>query len=454
MRWVAAAFAGCLLATLPATLVPQSENPSYVRSERLNYEAFSPLGPAHRHLVIGSCEVAIPTVANDLDKPGAPARNVTTAWFGNIANFVLRNEYKGAGQSAFYDFSAPNTDMAQHTALLYQALQVPGLQSVLYVNGLSLGHAVPPDETLEVVAVLEALERDYPVAADSVRAYRALQMARPAFAEGERRFGADWRSHIRPVTATFEAPGAVTLDLNERAPPPGADWKALVQFNLVAAKKLAVTLAGGPVSLANLALSQLGFDQRRRDEDVRKELAWAGRFYDRPQNHGPIKPMRGSKYLDEEEEFNHRWLVMAAELLKAKGARLVIYGQPMLVLPRDEYRDGFTPRYVDRAAQWLAAYDPVIIDQTWAHDLTNRDFAIHCPADKPECVAGEFQQNGYYPTIIGRYKQVHLLIDAMRERGLLQADHRSGRPAWRQIESVTAMPQCIEYEGDPMRCRP
>lgn len=445
-------FVGLLAITAPATSLPTDDTPTYVRAERLQNYAFGPLGPAERHAVIGSCEVAIPTIGNDLDSPGAPVRNVAKASFGHMANFVLRHEFVSTAPSGFYDFSAPNTSMAQHTALLYQALRVPGLKSVIYANALSLGHQLPPDDTLELVAVLEALERDFPTAAEAVRAYRALQIQSPAFKAGERRHGPDWRRHLRPAALTFEAPGADTLELRERRPPADAEAQARLQFVLAEGKKMALRLVGGPATLIEMALAPLGFGDRRRDEDVIKELAWAARFHDRPDHDGRVVPIRNSAYLAAEEEMNRRWLVMLAELTKARGARLVFYTQPMLVVPPEDYRQRLNPDYLGRIRSWLAPYDPVIIDQTWGHGLDSRDFALHCPADKPACGPGEYLENGYYATAIGRYKQAQLLIDALGDNGVLAVERRGGPPGWRGESGLAATPRCVRYSDQGEEC--
>lgn len=449
LLWIAAGAVACLVLTFPLVLAfSYTQAPSsYARRDLLRQEAFSPLLPLdRRHVIIGSCEVSLPIVGNDFDQPGAPQRSTRTAWLGNVASFVLHGEYSGGERDAFFDISAPNTVMAHHTVQLYYAARVPNLSSIIYVNGLGLGHDLSEDDTLELVGALELMERELPQAAPQIRAYRDLQTAREAFRSAERRHP-DWRAAMNPQTLTLDADWADTLARHEDSPPPTADLRSKVQFYLAAMKTTAVRLLGGPATAVRVALEPTGFDARRRAAEIRTELEWSDRMARRPDHHGAVTPLKGATYLDNDRsEFHRRWFDLLDAVAKARNARLVIYAQPMLAVRPDEHRSEFVPHYMERIAEWLVASRPVMIDHTVAHDLDQADFALSCPPDKPNCGTGEYVATGYHANLMGRHKQARLLVEALRTQGVLaQLQPRPAQPG--RTAPATQRPRCIEYLG-------
>jgi len=427
---------------------------SYARQDMLRAEAFSPwTGPAHRHVIIGSCEVSLPIVANDMDKPGIPPRNEVSAWLGNVLNFVLRNGYDDQGRDGFYDVSAPNTNLTHQAQLLYYASRVPGLSSIIFVNGLGLETDVGPDDALEAVAALERMADDLPAAAPAIQAFAETLRTGTAFQEGER-LHPHWRASLDPVTATIEAPWSQALSAQEQRLPANADWRARIQRELVRTKAVVNAVLGGSARLAHLALTPTGFETRRRDEALRRELDWAKTMTDRPGYRAVVERIDNPAYLDGPEQRAQRlWLEMLAAVAEAKHARLVIYAQPMLAVPPDAYAAEFRPHYMDRVRQWLAPYHPVIIDHTLDHDLGLRDFALTCPAGTGACTAGPFVATGYNANIIGRYRQARLLLEALREAKVLDGLQRREGVAWAGFTPRQDR-RCVDYVGQQGACTP
>jgi hypothetical protein len=442
--------AACLAALAPLQRQwSWTQEPAYPRSDLMRYEAFSPDLPVRaRHVTIGSCETAIPIVANDLDSPGIPTRAMAPAWLGSMLNFVLHGGYRGGDDVGFYDLSVPNTLFAEHTNLLWHALRIPDLETVLYVNGVSLYHLANPETTLELVATLEALERDYPAASASVRAYLSLHLQRPEYMEGISRWGADWRRFIDPATMTFRGPGAATVDLDMK-PKAEADWRAQLQYRLANAKKIGLALTEGPSLLLRRVFTALGVDERRRATETIRELNWAAQHRDRPGLKIHVAELSSLLFLDDDQaEFHRRWLVMAADLVETRGARLIVYAQPMINLTPDQYQQNFKTHYVNRAAQWLADSRTMHIDHTIAHDLAATDFTLYCQ-DSAKC-SPDVQSNGYWANMIGRYKQARLLIEELRRLGVLDVQPSGGEP-WRGIRRLNDPPRCIHH-GDRTEC--
>lgn len=426
---------------------------SYGRGDMLDTELFSPwTGPARRHVIIGSCEISLPIVANDMDKPGVPPRNETSAWLGNILNFLMHNAYRGGGEDGFFDLSAPNTGLPHHAQFLWYATRVPGLSSIIYVNGLSLSTEAGPDDTLEVVAALERMEADLPQAAPAIRAYGDTLRQSKAFLEAER-LHPDWRNALAPHTATLEASWADTLNKRETQVMGGSSLSARFQYFLAQAKAKLNLALGGSARLLRLSLVALGAEPARRDEGVRRELDWAKGMTGRADYDAQVKPQGKNLYLDgPEQELQRRWLEMLAAVAEARGVRLVIYGQPMLGLSPAVHAAWFRPHYMERAREWLAPWKPAFIDHTVDHDLAIRDFALSCPADKPDCTAAPFEVNGYNTNIVGRFRQGRLLIEALRQDGILAGlEPRTGGRA--RLDLPPAEPdRCIKYEGQEGSC--
>lgn len=403
--------------------------PAYSRPEVLRYEAFSPDLPVKaRHVTIGSCETAIPIVANDTTAPDLPTRAMPAAWLGNVLNYLLRTAYQPDDSDRFFDLSVPNTYFPEHTNLLLHALRVPNLKTVIYVNGVSLNHRVNPDTTLELVATLERLEQDYPAAAASIRAYKDLHLARPEFAAGVSRRGENWRALIDPVTLTLQAPGAATVE-QELKPPADADRQRLMQYWMAEGKKLVLAVTQGPSVVVQRLMAPLGVDSRHRNAETVRELNWAAAHDDLSRLDVQVDRLTEQDFLDgPQRDFHHKWMVMLADLVAARGAHLVIYAQPMVSLSRDDYERGFKPHYVDRARQWLAGRDVTFVDHTVDHDLTVADFTLYCPGGA--CANG-VHSNGYWANILGRIKQGRRLIEALRQERLLDVSPQPHPQTWK-----------------------
>lgn len=428
---------------------------SFGRADMLKTEMFSPwIGPTRRHVIIGSCEISLPIVANDMDKPGIPSRSEISAWLGNILNFLMYDTYVGSKDDGFYDLSAPNTGLPHHAQFLWYATHVPGLSSIIYVNGLSLGTEAGPDDTLEVVAALERMEADLPQAASAIQAYSDTLRRSEAFREGER-LHPDWRNALDPGTATIKASWANTLNVRETQISSDTSISAKVQFFLFQAKTGINMVLGGSARLLRLSLVALGADSPRRGEGVRRELTWAKTMTSRADYNATVEPLDNNVYLNGPKQQTQRlWLEMLAAVAEARGVKLVIYGQPMLGLSPAVHAAEFRPYYMDRIRDWLAPWKPIIIDHTVNHDLGLRDFALNCPADNRDCTSGPFVANGYNANIVGRYRQGLLLINALRQNGMLS----SLQPRTGVVSNADLPPaelgRCINYVGRDGSCIP
>lgn len=64
-----------------------TQAPSYDREKISRYEVYSPfLRKARKHIVIGSCEVSLPMLANNTSDPAFAPRGGAEAWLGNVMN--------------------------------------------------------------------------------------------------------------------------------------------------------------------------------------------------------------------------------------------------------------------------------------------------------------------------------------------------------------------------------
>jgi hypothetical protein len=433
-----------VLASLPLSrLFGYSPAPFYDRTLLGRYELFSPFtGVRHKFIIIGSCEVSIPVFANDVADPHLAPRTGADAWLGNVANDVLQADEKGAGDAAFYDVAAPNTNLPHHIALLREALKADHVDAVLYVNGLGLSHTTTPADALETEAVLEALAREYPAASGAIESYGRLFRASEPYRQGEARYGPDWRRFVDPRTLTFEAPGADTLNATFSRPPADGVRATLQFYGTELRRVLREEIGGGAFALRQAADALGGFTREQRSDTLRRDLAWADAQV------LPGDPVvtrhEDDVYLDgPERDLNHAWFLMLAELVKARGARLVIYAQPMLAVPPADYRAKFVPHYIDRLKEWLAPYAPVFIDHTIAHDLTAADFVAECPDGN--CSHG-LVSSGYWANLPGRVKQARLLIRDLVADKLIDASPRAAAAPER------APPRCIRYNDDPAHC--
>ena len=408
------------------------------RADLPRYEAYAPLNAREsKHFVIGSCEISLPHIGNDLSDPNRRARLGASAWFGNVASSVMRNEYAAREEVTFYDVSAPNTTMGDHTLFLFHALQAPNVKSVIYINGLGIGHSksFEPWRALEVMAVLEELVARYPGAGSEIVSYQRLLAKAPTYRKAVERYGRDWRNLIEPETFVFLGKTNVGPPLFSKA---GAQ---------LLASKMKQVLGGYLSGLTEALLYSLEVvaDMRTRARDLvlRENLDWVAAQYGRPEHEAPVTVQRGGNYLlnPETEEENRVWLRMTAAIIREHGAKLVIYAQPMLTILPEDYRRSFRPKYVETIRGWLTSYDPVIIDHTTEHPLTQQDFLQTC--DKGEC-----KSTGFYVNLVGRLKQTRLLINAMIDAGLIDAGKRTDSVFWRGERDLPLTKRCIRVFGE------
>lgn len=419
-----------------------TQAPSYDRGKISRYELYSPfLRKVRKHIVIGSCEVSLPMLANNVSDPTLAPRGGGEAWLGNVVNYVLRNEL-GDVEDEFFDISAPNSNLGHHATYLYHALKAENLASVIYVNGLGLTHNISPGDALEVMAVVESFERDFPEAAPEIKNYKRLFQETAYFHEGEEKYGKDWRMLIDPQSLTLSVATPDTLNATF-VMPPKEGIRARAQFYGTWFKERINALTGGPAYAARwLADGLFGFTALQRDESIRRSYDWAI-----TQNSpATIRFMRlqENNYLDgEESDLQRAWFKMMAAVVRAKGARLVIYAQPMLTIPPGDHRDKFRPRYIDRLAGWLAPYDPIFVDHTVDHDLAQDDFVFEC--EEGQCTSDTLFSSGYWANLPGRMKQARLLAAAMSGNGLLATRSAAPTPPKRRAG-------CVTYKDSPDSC--
>lgn len=417
--------------------------PSYAREKIGRYELYSPLiGETRKHVVIGSCEVSLPMLANDIADPAFASRNGAEAWLGNVVNYVLRNDL-GDTKDAFFDISAPNTILGHHAIYLYHALKAENLKSILYMGGVGLSHAMSPGDALEAMAVAESFERTFPAAKIEIENYKQIFRETPSFREGEKKYGADWRRWIDSKTLTLTAPNSDTINATFTAPPKDG-LSAKAQFYGTQIKERINTIVSGPAYAIRWLLDRtFGIVNLQRDAGIRHSYEWA-KAQDFPSGVRFARIDSGD-FLDGEENTLHRaWFEMVAAIVKAKGARLVIYSQPMLTITPGDHRNKFKPKYSDRLAGWLAPYDPIIIDHTVDHDLAQSDFIFECKDKK--CVPGNMYSPGYWANLPGRIKQARLLASAMRDKGLLAIPPESS------VAPIKRQAGCVIYANSSDSC--
>lgn len=414
--------------------VPFNDSSNFNIADLPRYEAYRPLDDeVRKHIVVGSCDISLPLIGNDLRLPDRPSKTGRPAWYGNVLNAVLRNEYTAAGKLAFFDISGPNTVMSHHTLYLYHALKTKNLKTILYVNGLGVGHFGQLDErqALELMAVLEALRVAYPGARTEIGAYLSLVAGSTPYKRGVEHYGTAWRQLIDPETKVFKVPYGDARPFLARARSTAAHLKAV----------LAIWLAGIPEVMIEPLQDLFGFRDRTRDLAVREGLKWLEQFYGRPENQAPVRNIAESDFLLSAETRNANivWLRMVAALAREKKAKLVFYIQPMLAILPSTYREHFRPGYSETIRKWLADENVVVIDQTIAHPLTQQDFV-------QECQGGVCKTVGYYANLMGRIKQARLLIDAMIAKGLIEAKPTTGH-VWRDETGLPQVRRCIRVFG-------
>ena len=408
------------------------------RSDLPRYEAYAPLNTREsKHFVIGSCEISLPHIGNDLSDPNRQVRAGASALFGNVASSLMRNEYVPREEVKFYDVSAPNTGMADHTLFLFHALQAPNVKSVVYINALGLSHfkSFKPWRTLELMSVLEKFMVRYPGAGHEIAAYRRLLVKAPVYRKAIERFGQDWRHLIDPETYVFTGKTNVGPPLFSKA---GAQ---------LLASQMKQVLGGYLSGLTEALLYPLEVvaDMRygARDLVLRENLDWVASQYGRPEHEVAVTVQRGGNYLlnpDTVEE-NRVWLRMTAAVVREYGAKLVIYAQPMLRILPEDHRRSFRPKYLEPIRDWLTSYEPVIIDHTTDHPLTQQDFVQIC--DKGVC-----KSTGYYVNLVGRLKQARLLINTMIDAGIIDAGKRKDSVFWQGERDLPLTKRCIQVFGE------
>jgi len=453
---------GTILITLPASLVhedrqfPYAYGAGYDRKTLTGYEVFSPrLKNQQKHIIVGSCEVSLPFVANDLNSPSKTARADGTAWFGNVLNFLSRNDFSTQAQIGFYDISAPGYGMAGHLPFIHQALNASNLRSLIYVNGISVGHyeGLKEQDILEIVSVLENWKSQYPRARPYIEVYLKGLYRSEEYKKAAAKFGTEWRKLVDPVSMTLKVSGKGNRVSAYALLFPSTS-SADRHVALADLKRRLSNLFIGPAKFFLWVLDSTGnFRILKRNKELRQSLDWAGEFYGRADNEAPVTFINEQKYLKNQDQYKSElWFKILGEVTSSKGVQLVLYQQPMISIPPKEYQNNFKPNYVDTAKRWLEEYDPIIIDHTVNHNLTQQDFIFTC--NSGDCLDQNRSSTGFYANIFGRVKQGRLLLDSLIENNVLASTIFTSQRSWANERFLPKTERCIRRKGLPGACVP
>ena len=445
LKWLAAGGILAFIVTLPVVYrFGYSQVPffNYEPERLVDYEAFAPrLRDDAKHVIVGSCELALPIVGYDKSASVSPLRSSRHAWLGNILNFSLRNEYQVSENDSFYDMEAPGTEISAQTLYLYRALQVPNLKTLIYANGYGLSHFsdLTVDTAIELAAVLERMANEYPTATVHALAYKAALEKSEVFKKALAEYGEDWRRLIDPSTMTVRR-GSL--------PPLGDIWKDR-RLYLANGKRAIEHWFGGPARLfVEVADGLFGFRARQRDQMVVKELEWASRFYAGSAGNVRIQMVEPKELISKKQvDLTKTWFLMLAEITKAKGVKLAIYAWPTLVVSPENHEKYFQPGYTKVLADWFRSYDVDIIDHSVKHQLNQQDYVYHCGAEP--CLEDTAPRtSGVFTSVIGRLRQSRMLIDDLIARGIVDGERVAGRTAWRGEASLRRVERCVKAYAD------
>lgn len=383
--WQAGAFLLGLL--LPAALLLAVAPPGqsaltgwdnhYLASYPWNFDALP------KHLIIGTgCWTW--TAEAYMPKDGGPAAQSQRASLHASLNAALDELAGGdAGhRERFFGFGRPFVDFERHLISIHQAVDRQNVRSIIYINNPgSLEAFTTPPDTLRVLPVLDAIEREFPQLAQEVAIYRAALLAS--------------RGHAKALADEAAQPLArVEADLER--------W----------GKGLARRWQGARGSLTVTPFAEEA--ERQARETL---LAEARANYDHPltcaiPSRNLIAP--GQYFIASGgERVFAAFVRLAAGMAGARGIPFVWYVPPHLHVSKEQHEREFKPFFVDRVRALLADIPGArVVDHSVDHGLT--------PYAQVYDQAGGFAA-GYLLNVEGKAAQARRLLADMAGQGLVDA---------------------------------
>ncbi len=384
----------------------------YLASYPWNFDALP------KHLIIGTgCWTW--TAEAYMPKDGGPAAQSQRAALHEMLNAVLDEQASlagGARHERFFGFGRPFVDFERHLVSIHQAVRQDNVKSIVYINNPgSLEAFTTPPDTLRVLPVLDAVERDFPRLAPDVAVYRAALLAS--------------RGHAKALDDEAARPLArPQADLERWSKGLARRWQGIRQ---------SVALTPFPQAAERQAEGAL--------------LAKVRANYANPKLCSI--PSRGLMPPDEYfiasggDAVWTAWLRIATGLAQERGIPFVYYVPPHLNIPAAQHAQEFKPFFVDRVRAVLRDFrGAMVIDHSIGHDLTPYDQVY----DQPGGFAA-----GYLLNVAGKLTQSRRLLAALAEQGLVDAPpERFAAPTQFEasLPDISCSPQVLSAE-DSARVR-
>jgi hypothetical protein len=321
----------------------------------------------------------------------------------------------GKGAEQFYGFGTPEVDFERHLMSLRLAVRQGNVRSVIYINNPgSLQAFTKPTNTVYVLPVLDAIERDYPELASDVKTYRQALLASAGYRRGQ-----EVMSETPWLRVAAERLSSWSLGLSRR-------WRGVTE-----------------------GITFTPFEGRRRTEAI------DALFRDVKSNYGNraacSAPERGLLPRDlfwaaaGGNGVWQSWLRLAAGMAARHKIPFVYYVPPHLNVPMDQYEAEFRPGFVDKVREVLAPFpNAIVIDHAVGHGLSACDQVY----DTEQLFSA-----GYLFNFAGKLKQSRLLLADLAARGIVQAPAESfrslSRPE-RELPDVREEPRMLTADESKM----
>jgi hypothetical protein len=359
-----------------------------------------------KHLIIGT---ACWTWTTEAYMPIGSHVTVTTQRAS--LHSALNATVDGNGADRFYAFGTPEVDFERHLMSLRLAVRQGNVRSIVYINNPgSLQAFTKPRNTVYVLPVLDAIERDYPELASDVKTYRRALLASAGYRRGQQQM-----SETPWVSRTGERLSSWALGLSRR-------WRGAIE-----------------------GIAFMPFEGRRRTEAIGALVA------DMKRNYGNraacSAPERGLLPKDlfwaaaGGDRVWQSWLRLAAGMAAKHKIPFVYYVPPHLNVPAGQYEAEFRPGFVDKVREVLAPFpNAIVIDHAVGHGLS--------ACDQVYDTERRFSA-GYLFNFAGKLKQSRLLLADLAARGIVQAPAESfhSPSRWeRELPSVREDPRILTAE--------
>jgi hypothetical protein len=335
-----------------------------------------------KHLIIGTaCWTWTPEAYMPLGSDVAVATQRAT--LHSALNAVMY----GQGAERFYGFGMPEVDFERHLMSVRLAMAQGNVRSIIYINNPgSLQAFTKPRNTVHVLPVLEAIERDYPELSADVKTYRQAMLASAGYKKGkEAILGTPWLIDAREHLSQW------MLGLSRR-------WRGIVD-----------------------GMSITPFRERRTIEGIDALFKEVKNNYANPVTCSTpergLLPQNLYWAASGGDAVWRSWLRLAAGMAAKHGIPFVYYVPPHLNVPQKRYEAEFRPGFVDKVRAALAPFpNAIVIDHAVGHGLNACDQVY----DTEQHFGA-----GYLFNFAGKLKQSRLLLAELAGRQIVRAPAES-----------------------------